>query len=176
MSEPTIDAKNAPIRRPSQELHSADVRIDQKAPVRDARPEGDNVVVADQTDLKAAQLEALAFMEEPVTIRIEPSGEKNAAPCIDCWVNGRGAEVFIAGAWRVLGWLPVAVPVTTKRKYVEVLAKSKHDNVTTKVVKLPDSEVNEVERHTMSRAPFSVIRDDNPKGAEWLTRLLMRNF
>lgn len=170
------EAINNPVRRPGREQHSADTPIDQKRVITDGRPEGDNVVVANMDGLDAKMLAELSFMEEPVTIRIEPSTAENAPPAIDCWVNGRGAEALINGKWMVLGWLPVAIPVTTKRKYLEVLAKSKRDRIETKVVKLPDSERNEIERATMSVAPFSVIKDANPEGAEWLTRLLQRNF
>jgi len=173
MSE--TNAINGPVRRPGREQHSADTRIDQKAVITDGRPEGDNIVQADSS-LTADMLSELAFMEDPVTIRIEPSSAENAPPAIDCWVNGRGAEALINGRWMQLGWLPVGVVVTTKRKYLEVLAKAKRDRITTNVVKLPDSERNEIQRATTSIAPFSVISDPSPKGADWLTHLLQRNF
>ena len=115
----------------------------------------------------------LAFAEEQLTIRIERSSDKFAPKVVDVWVNGKGAESFVNGAWHELGFLPVGIPVITKRKYVEVMARSKTDNVTTQTGSInEENPVNHIDRITSSRTPFSVIEDKNPLGVQWLTRLL----
>lgn len=167
-----MDAVNAPIRRARPETHTDDVAILQKPLIENREDLVDEVVLASPEVLQKDYADALAFAEEPVHIRIERSSEKFAQQSVDVWVNGKGAEVLMNGRWIETKVLPVGVPVTTKRKYVEVLARSKEDSVSTRVVKAEDSERNLVERYTRSKVPFSVLRDNNPKGVEWLNNLV----
>ncbi|MDP3908887.1 MAG: hypothetical protein Q8Q14_00710 [Gemmatimonadales bacterium] len=171
-----MDANNAPVRRPRPEFHTADIGIEQKPAIESREDLVDEVITAPEDVLKAEYAAALKFNEEPVTIRIERSSEKFAPLVVDCWCNGKGAEVLINGRWVETAYLPIGVPVTTKRKYVEILARSKIDSVQTKVEDR-DSEKprNLVERFTSSRAPFSVLEDRNPKGAAWLTGIVRFN-
>lgn len=171
-----MDASTAPIRRPRPELHTADIGIEQKPAIESREDLAAEIVAAPPDVMKAEYAAALAFNEEPVTIRIERSSEKFAPKVVDAWCNGKGAEVLVNGRWLELGYLPIGSPVTTKRKYVEILARSKVDTVATRVEDR-DSEhpTNLVERSTSSRAPFSVIEDRNPKGAAWLTGLVRFN-
>lgn len=119
----------------------------------------------------------LAFMEEPVTIRIEPSGEENAPLTVDCWVNGKGAEVERNGRWQELGFLPIGIVVTTKRKYVEVLARSKTMKVSTPEQSANDANPdNNVRRRNVRMHSFSVIKDPSPRGAAWLTQIFNEQF
>lgn len=166
-----MDASSNPVRRPGRELHTDDIGHEKKSPIASRDDLIDEIVVA-PGQLHKDYLEALAFNEDPITIRIERSSEKFAPPVIECWVNGKGAEVLINGRWRELRFIPVGIPVTVKRKYVEVLAASKIDSIQTRVIKEQESEYNLVDRSTSSRAPFSVLEDKNPKGAEWLTNLV----
>lgn len=167
-----MDAATAPVRRPPRELHTEDIGIQQKPTIEDHN-DFENVTVAPENVLGSRHLELLAMAEDPVTIRIERSGDKNAPPAIDCWVNGRGAEVLVNGKWVALGYLPVGQILTTKRKYVEVLARAKVDTINTRVEdRESETPKNLIDRNTWSRAPFSVIEDKNPLGAEWLTRLV----
>lgn len=171
----TKEAKNSPVHSPSKELHTGDMAVGQHAPIvlMDDRPiEREQIIVPLEKQMAGKYLADLAFAEEPVTIRIERSAEKFAPHSVDCWVNGVGAEIMIRDKWVQTGYLPVGHVVTTKRKYVEVLARSKHDSVQTEVRKHEESEDNDIGRHTSQKTPFSVISDKNPRGAEWLTRLL----
>lgn len=115
----------------------------------------------------------LAFMEEPMTIYIEPSGSEDSEQFAQVAVNGKGAEVFDAntGKWYPIGYLPVGKEITTKRKYVEVLARSKPQKVKTRVDDPRGDPRNVVQRFTHSRFPFSVLEDKNPKGRAWLSRI-----
>lgn len=163
---------NPVVRRTRKEVHTDDMPIDQRQSVDTTDDiDHENIVLASD-HLTTDYAKLLAFMEEPVTIRIEKSSEKHAPTVVDCWVNGRGAEVLINGQWISLGYLPVAREVTTKRKYIEVLARSKVDNITTEVEQTPDSERNLVNIGTSSKAPFSVLEDRNPAGRAWLTGLM----
>lgn len=120
-------------------------------------------IAAVDTPLQSDYYKELAFMEEPVTIRLEKSSEKNAPMLVDVHVNGR------------VEWIPVGRPYTVARKYVEVLARSKPIDIQTE----HDSPMsgqdpqNRIIRNTRTMHPFSVVRDDNPKGFDWLTRVMM---
>lgn len=169
----STDASNLPVRRPPQELHTGDIKIEQKPSIEDREDLENEIAVAPPDVLKKDYQDQLAFMEEPVTIRVERSSEKYAPHCIDCWCNGKGAEILMNGKWVETKAIPVGIPVTTKRKYIEILARSKITSVQTrhedKTVEQPR---NFVDRYTSSRAPFSVIEDKSPRGAEWLTNLV----
>lgn len=161
-------------RRGTREINTQDMKVGQSAPITldDGPIDREQVVLPVDTPLIDDYAKALSFAEEPVTIRVSPSAEKFAPTVIDCAVNGKGAEVFVGGRWHELGVIPVGREVTTKRKYVEVLARSKQDNVSTRIEQRTDGEENIVDRSTYHKAPFSVIEDRNPMGAEWLTRIM----
>jgi hypothetical protein len=161
-------------------LNTQDVVIEQKAPlVGDAaiKDRGGDKIEAAPVGIKDDYLDQLAFNEEPVTIHIQPSAEKNAATAIPVWVNGKGCEVFLGNSWIECPYLPVNTKITLKRKYLEVLVRAKVDVVTTEIVdpqgERPDNRIN---RFTSAVASFSVIEDKNPKGAEWLIELRRRNL
>ena len=124
--------------------------------------------------LKKQYMDALQFNNEPIAIRIEPSNEENPPMFIDCWVNGRGCEIYHKGSgWVSVGAFPVGVPVVTRRMYVEVLAMAKKVNVKTLIVD-PQAERpgNRVKRSVSQMAVFSVLEDKNPKGRAWLRSLI----
>jgi len=168
-------AVNTPVRR-QRETTSADFPIGQKPDIllRDGESiPREQVIVSMDTPLENDYAAQLKFAEEPVTILIYPSREKNAPIVVDCWVNGKGAEVFVNGQWHAFNCLPVNIAVTTKRKYVEVLARSKIDTINTMVDDATvENPANRINRVTSSSAVFTVIGDTNPKGVEWLKRLM----
>lgn len=161
-----------------QELNSSTVKIEQKPPILDMKKhkeEGD-IVLVDENPNKD-WLDELAFNEEPVTIRIEPSAEKHAATAHPVWVNGKGAEVFQRGRWEEIGYLPAGKILIIKRKYLAVLACAKFDRIATEVDEATvENPKNVIQRFTSSAVSFSVIEDKNPKGAAWLTELIRRNM
>jgi len=161
---------------PRAALHSSTIKIEQKPDIDpDAERVGDIVVADKPFDLDYA--EALAFNEEPVTIRLEPSAEKNAATSFPVWVNGKGCEVLMNGRWLEMIYLPVGVPLTVKRKYLEVIVRTKLDTLQT-LVSEPESETpnNTIRRFTSAVHSFSIIEDKNPQGVAWLSELRRRNF
>lgn len=160
-----------------REIHTADIKIEQKAPIVDHTTYDGDVVIADDDITNKEWIDELAFNEEPVTIRIEPSAEKHAANAYPVWVNGKGAEVFQRGKWMEIGYLPVGRTLIVKRKYIAVLAAAKFDRIATEVEEvLNDNPINKVNRFTSASVAFSVLEDANPKGRAWLTELIRRNM
>lgn len=162
------------------EIHTDDIKIDQKVPlVGDPAAERAPEIIRAETLPAAGYADDLAFNEEPVTILINPSSEKNAARHIPVWVNGKGCEVWNnqANCWVEMAYIPVAQRLTIKRKYLEVLARAKKDEVTTKHDDVGAEYIdNRVDRITSAVANITVLEDKNPRGAAWLVELARRNF
>lgn len=176
-AEPIVPiAKKTPLRK--SELDSRSVKQDQKPqitmPGLTEPLEHEPLVVVAEPGMIKNDFEKLAFNEEPVSIIIHRSGERNASNCTDyIAVNGKPAEMLFKNGWIPMGYLPRGVVITTKRKYLERLAASKKDDVQTKVVEVPGQDPqNLVDRITSSTLPFSLIEDKNPLGAEWLSQML----
>lgn len=171
----------SPTSLPAKEQHTGDapdVALKDKDLSLDKELDrGDSQIAIPEQRIHKDYLAELAFMEEPVTIRIEPSGQDNAAMTVDCACNGKGAEILDArGKWLELNILPVGIVVTTKRKYVEILARSKQMRVNT-----PDHMDNKnVDNNTLTRRHnrahlFSVLKDSD-RGHTWLTAILQEAF
>ena len=186
MSETATPTEPTPIVRKKKnlrmsELDTRSLEIGQKPilemPAIDEAVEHESVIVPAEDALLSDSLERLAFAEEPVTILIHRSGEKFAPRSTDfIGINGKGAEMLFKNGWVPIGYLPRGQSVTTKRKYVEVLARAKQDHVTTQVIERDNEDPqNFIERSTTSLASFYMIEDKNPKGVEWLSQLLRQN-
>jgi hypothetical protein len=121
--------------------------------------------------LTAEYMEELAFNEEPVTIRIEENARSDFPEThVPVFCDGRGAEVLMNGAWASIGWLPIGIELTVKRKYLEVLIRSKVEIVRTvhddADVEKPKNTLN---RRKSSSYPTTIISDQNPRGHAWAT-------
>lgn len=174
-----------PTSLPARELHTADVREPELSevkmpPLGQGLPDrGDTQVAIPDAHISKDYLAQLAFMEEPVKIRIEPPAADNPQMTVDCYCNGKGAEILDerTGRWLEFNILPVGLVVTTKRKYVEILARSKTMKVST-----PDhSDGRNIDNNNVTRAHarshvFSIIEDKNPRGAQWFTALINEAF
>lgn len=160
-----------------RELHNSDVKTEQLPPIDDIDAYDGDVVAADSSLIAREYLDELNFMEDKVTIRLQPSTDRNAAMAFPVWVNGKAAEVFRNGRWYEIGYLPVAVNLVVKRKVLEVIVRAKVDTITTQIVgaemERPD---NRIQRFTTPVHSVSVIEDRNPKGAAWMTELMRRAF
>lgn len=183
MSETATLEPKAPIVRRTKlkrasELDSRSVDIPQKPTI--AMPpitesiERESPIVQVETPLLKSDLDQLAFAEEPMTILIHRSGEKFAPRSTDLVsVNGKWAEMLFKNGWVPIGYLPRGQAITVKRKYVEVLARSKQDHVRADYSETPGQDPNNfIDRSTVSTCAFSVILDANPLGVEWLSQLL----
>jgi hypothetical protein len=148
-----------------KELHTADVRgrakpaINLEDSVVDIRDNEEIIVETNGIDL--SYMDELQFMEEKLTIRLEPSADRYSPKYIDVAVNGR------------VEWLEVGKPIQVARKYIEVLARAKSDTFITIAPNTNDENpVNLISRNTSQKYPFSVIKDPNPRGYQWLTTVL----
>jgi hypothetical protein len=161
-----------------QELHSNKLPpIEQRAPIADdASTYSGDVIIGEQIG-NADYLDKLAFMEEPVTIRLEPNSDKNAATSFPIWVNGKRAEVFQNGRWDEIGYLPVGHVLIVKRKVLEVIIRAKIDTVHTKVQEMESERPhNIVQRFTSPVHSFSIIEDASPRGPAWVQEMRRRNW
>lgn len=184
-----------PTSLPPREMHTADTpepALKSKDLALDAELDhGDTQIALPETHIDKQYLAELAFMEEPVAVRIEPTQEENAAMTVDCYCQGKGAEVLRMDAqtrfiregrqpaqkdWLELNFLPVGIVCVTKRKYVEILARSKQMRIRT-----PNhDDGRNVDNNTVTRNHsrshvFSVIKD-SPKGIDWLSAILNEAF
>jgi hypothetical protein len=162
---------------PRQELHSDTMPIEQRSPISDDPSEYEGDIVLTEDVLKKEYADALAFMEDPITVRIQPSTDKNAAGAFPVWVNGKPAEVFQQNRWMEIGWLPVGRELIIKRKVLEVIIRSKVDRIETLILN-QDSERpnNQVQRFTTPVHSFTIMHDPSPRGAAWASEMIRRNL
>ena len=175
----------APIRRMSKQ--EKDSRAQSPAQPSVLRPDLSNrsePILPMDRPLMKDEADGLAFNEEVLRILIHRSDDEDLASNVTDFiaVNGIKAEVIMHdGRWLALGYLPKGIPIYTKRKYVEQLARAKMDKIKTRVEDIVDGagaggKENYTDRFTKAVAAFSVLEDKNPKGGEWLSRLLMSRW
>lgn len=173
-------AKNTPVMAPSPEIDTRAIPIPQKSPIDighalENAPAGIEIVerlpAADYAD-------ELKFNEDPVTVVINPSTDPKAAKVVFCAIDNKGAEVWDEKGkrWVQFKWVPVNRVLTIKRKYLEVLARSRVDTFATREV-TPTPMANQdgfvLEANTVQVAPFTVRHDPaGERGHNWLTRVL----
>ena len=152
----------------SELAHTADMAVGQQTAGNFILPPLDQPIIREPIEIEpvaapltTSDFEEMMFMEELVKIRVEPLTEKNPRKIIDLYVNGK-AE-----------WVPVGRPWIMRRKYVEVLARSKPISVQTKHEQ-PEEALdpqNEVIRSSSAQFPFSVLQD-TPRGIAWLNKIM----
>lgn len=115
----------------------------------------------DDRPVDGEKLAMLAFMDEPVTVRIATSTDKNAEQIFEICVNGR-ISLFRRGETK-----------TVKRHIVDRLARMKQTIYEQKEV-LNAEGVKDIVNvpHTALKYDFSVISDAHPRGAEWLRSVI----
>lgn len=161
-----------------KEIHSEDLpAVEQRAAIKDDANEYEGDVIQADKAPTVDYLDELAFMEEPVTIRLEPSSDANAATAFPVWCNGKRAEVFQQGRWDEIGYLPVGRVLVVRRKILEIIIRAKVDTVHTKVQEMDSERPNNViQRFTSPVHSFSIISDPNPRGPQWVAELRRRNL
>lgn len=149
-------------RGSNQEIHSTDfVESGQRQPLdwRVLRTGSPQIETITEREFKTTA-ENEAFMEELVVIEVHRSTDKNAVPQVPVGVNGDKI------------WIPRGLPVRLPRKFVGVLAQSQEAAFRTDDNPDPNADEGKVIRRTNGLVyPFSVIRDDNPRGRAWLERV-----
>lgn len=141
-----------PAQRPAVDLSlDSDLNIIRK---------NEDVIVDPVGNINNDYFEELAFNEQELTIRLEPTQDKNAPLFVDVSVNGETI------------WIPVNQTFKIKRKFVGVLASCKNDAIDTFEKETHDGNtIPDMSRRTSIRHPFSVIQDPDQRGYEWLVRL-----
>lgn len=149
--------------RPSKEINAAELPI-QQLPDMVANKNGelstDRTIIAppEKGGLNKNYLDELAFMEEPIEVMVAESTDENADNPVQVGHNGTFFQFFRG------------VPTVCKRKFVDCLI-AKSGRVSTPEVLNGGGERTRAIRQTSAlKYPFSIIRDTNPKGAEWLRR------
>ena len=107
-----------------------------------------------------AEAEMEAFMNEPVMVTVMSSGRDNETPYVMVGVNG------------VTQMFKRDVPIVVKRKYVERLARAKETGYDQTVDERIGERMNSLQSRNSLRYPFTVNRDDNPRGSAWLRAIL----
>lgn len=152
----------APVNAPRREVHSDDIPTRTLPPIDDTdnRPNDSIVTLKELPDQD--YMDELAFMREPVTIVLNRGREKFAPRFEQFGVNGR------------LVWVETGKPTTLPRCYIEVIARSQPIDIRTTSGEVAGDELtfNRVERTQSAAFSFSVIKDDNPKGAAWLSQII----
>lgn len=125
-------------------------------------------ITADVINLKE-RTALLAFMEEPMTIMLAESTDANADAFVFCAVNGEPADTR-----NKTPWLRRGVEITTKRKFVERLLRAKPVAIkSVEVVGGDGARSIEYKRSSALRYPFQVIEDQNPRGRDWLRKVML---
>ena len=159
------DAKNNPVARQFVQPEVNNTELPKRtleALTDDPDADRGEILIADASSLASDYAAALAFNEEPVTILLQRGREKNAPTHEHVSVNGQTI------------WIPVDQPTRIARKFVEVLARAQPMNVSTDSGESPGDQItfNNVNRSLSSLCSFSVLEDKNPRGREWLTRVM----
>jgi len=98
----------------------------------------------------------LQFMNEPITIRIATSTDKNAEQCFELNINGK-AEFFRRGETK-----------TVKRHFVDLLLRLKQTVYGQDMVINKEGIKSYVyPASTGLKYDFAITRDDNPLGKSW---------
>ena len=162
----------------ARELHSDQLpKTEQMPPIFDTDAYDGDTVLIDPGLAAKDYLDELKFMDEAVTIRLEPSTDKNASNAFPVWINGIPAQVFMGGAWREVGYLPVARELVVKRKVLEVILRAKTDSIRTEILDRDSERPNNViQRYTSPIHSLSILEDRNPRGAAWASEMRRRNF
>lgn len=124
----------------------------------------ENIVRADKP-LADDYANTLAFMEEPVTIRLEHVQNDQIQKPVLAYpfsVNGRTE------------WVPTGKPWVVKRKFLEVILRSQPFSVVTDTFTPGErDERNLLHRYASRRYPVSILHDPNPRGPEWHQRVAL---
>lgn len=108
-----------------------------------------------------SRVEMDKFMNEELEVLLYQPMNRGEEKVVQLGVNG------------VNQFIPRGIKQKVKRKYVEVLARSRNMNVSAEGFKLENGETKNVVRIAGGlQYPFQVIKDPNPKGPEWLGKIL----
>ena len=114
--------------------------------------------VTDPNVVAAAKLEE--FMNQVLTVVVAKDGTPGALPVICPTVNGINQPIIRGNQQQI------------KRKYVEVLARSRITNYEQQVLDPAKPENIQMNEITAITYPFSVVQDPHRNGGKWLQAIL----
>lgn len=121
-----------------------------------ARREKSIIAQASGYEIDPEKEAMLRFMEEPVTIRIMTSTDKNTEQCFEININGR-LEFFRRGETK-----------TVKRHFVDRIMRLKQTVYGQREVTNSQGDREfQYPASTALKYEFAIIRDDNPLGKSW---------
>lgn len=100
--------------------------------------------------------DALAFMNEPMTVVVLESSDENAENPVSVGNNGR-----MVAFWR-------GVATKCKRKFVDSLIVKSTNVSTPESTTAANEQTFLIRQRSSLKYPFQVMEDLNPKGPEWL--------
>ena len=152
-------------RWPDKELNAAEQDLGKQKTL--VIPSAGEIIRNDQElevsdkPMSANEFDELSFMEEKVEVMVHESTDPNAENPVHLGCNGVNQYVLRGQ------------PIVVRRKFVEILARAKQTAMKTAEVRGYDGELQtQVQKSSALRYPFSIIRDENPKGAAWLRGVL----
>jgi hypothetical protein len=102
----------------------------------------------------------MMFLEEPVTVNIAETNEEGAENPVVLHVNGRAVAVLRGQ------------DTTIRRKYVELMLRAKPEGIKTRMTRDGNGDVkNHIDKTRSLKYPFSIIRDQNPRGLAWARKV-----
>jgi hypothetical protein len=105
-------------------------------------------------------LELEHFMNEEVVVEVV-KGDKNSEQTFELRC-GNVCQFIVRGTRQKI-----------KRKFLELLARAKPDSISTpEFVDASGNRATRIEKTNSLRYPFQVVLDANPRGREWLDRIL----
>lgn len=173
-------AKNNPVFTGPVETKAEHYAVPQRDPIDVDRvlADGAEPIAIVQKLPSEDYMEALKFAEDPLVVILNPSPDPKAARFVYCAVQGKGAEVWDERTkkWLEFKYLPVGRVLTIKRKYLEVLARSRTDTFNTREVTptpLANQDGYTLDASTVMAASFNVRHDPaGAKGQEWYSRVM----
>lgn len=152
-------------RWPDKEVNAAEQQVGQESSL--LMPSTGNIIREERTievvtqPMQGDSLDELAFMEELVEVMVHDSTDENAENPVQTACNGTN-QFF----WR-------NQPQVVRRKYVEILARAKTTSISTReATDMNGDRTMRIGKASALRYPFSVIRDENPRGSAWLRAIL----
>lgn len=107
------------------------------------------------------KLNDMAFFEEPVEVLIFESTNPNVDPIVRL-CNGGSNQFVVRGH-----------PTWIRRKYLEVLARAKSESITTEeCLDMNGNKTTRIRKHQGAAFGFTVQKDPNPNGTDWLRGIL----
>lgn len=150
-TRPTVDTRDIPLRQAPPIDLSVGAKLDHDEFTLETVNGAVNTNVFDE----------LKFMEDLLELMIHPSATENPAQSVFISVNGEKVDA------------PVGVSIILKRKFVEVLARSRTERLRTVVEELGLERSNKLASNITNRHAFQILKDPaGVKGREWIQRAL----